>query len=177
MEIEILQTFAATRDEVAGPLLLTAKDAIEDRVLGSHCGSRRLPGQTIRVSRNLGLAISSSFFRTEQGGFRERAQDWRSGNRSPCDEQSFGKEHRIELTPREFDLLEYLARNHGRVVSSRNACFAMCGRRPQEPRRWTTSSTSIIARFAKGKLIIFLHYWGSRLDGYKTGNRVQSRPG
>ena len=95
-------------------LLLTAKDAIEDRVLGLDAGAddylvkpfafaelsarirallrrnRAEPESTLSIS---GLEVDMVKRTVVRGG------------------------HRIDLTVREFELLEYLARNHGRVVS------------------------------------------------------------
>jgi two-component system copper resistance phosphate regulon response regulator CusR len=111
--IEVLQTLR--KQGIKAPvLLLTAKDAIEDRVLGLDAGAddylvkpfafaelsarirallRRNKVETTSVLAIAGLEVDAV-----------RRSVLREG-------------HRIDLTAREFDLLEYLVRNHGRVVS------------------------------------------------------------
>lgn len=111
--IEILQ--ALRRQGIKLPvLLLTAKDAIEDRVLGLDSGADdylvkpfAFPelGARIRVLLRRNKADSEAALRI---GDLEI---------DPVRRTVARREHRIELTAREFELLEYLARNHSRVVS------------------------------------------------------------
>jgi len=111
--IEILQTLR--RQSIKLPvLLLTAKDAIEDRVLGLDSGAddylvkpfafAELSAR-VRVLLRRNKAEANSSLKI---GDLEIDPVRRTVTRGA---------HRIDLTAREFDLLEYLARNHDRVVS------------------------------------------------------------
>jgi two-component system copper resistance phosphate regulon response regulator CusR len=111
--IEVLSTLRRQGDRTP-VLLLTAKDAVEDRVLGLDSGAddylvkpfafEELAARIralLRRNRSESLGILTV-------GTLEIDPDRRTVNRSG---------QRIELTAREYELLEYLARNHDRVVS------------------------------------------------------------
>jgi two-component system, OmpR family, copper resistance phosphate regulon response regulator CusR len=111
--IEVLQTLRKQGSKTP-VLLLTAKDAIEDRVLGLDAGADdylvkpfAFAELTARIRALLRrnkpeVAVVLNIATLEIDPVR------RIVNREG---------HRIDLTVREFELLEYLARNHGRVVS------------------------------------------------------------
>jgi two-component system, OmpR family, copper resistance phosphate regulon response regulator CusR len=111
--IEVLSTLRRQGDRTP-VLLLTAKDAVEDRVLGLDSGAddylvkpfafEELAAR-IRalLRRNRSESLGSLTI-----GTLEIDPDRRTVSRSG---------QRIELTAREYELLEYLARNHDRVVS------------------------------------------------------------
>jgi DNA-binding response OmpR family regulator len=111
--IEVLSTLRRQGDRTP-VLLLTAKDAVEDRVLGLDSGAddylvkpfafEELAARIralLRRNRSESLGILTV-------GTLEIDPDRRMVSRSG---------QRIELTAREYELLEYLARNHDRVVS------------------------------------------------------------
>jgi DNA-binding response OmpR family regulator len=111
--LEVLKTLRA-RDRAVPVLILTARDTVQDRVAGLDTGAddylvkpfafpelaarirallRRGRAEPIARLRAADLELDSSTRRVTRGG-RE-----------------------LELTAREFELLEYLLRNSGRVVS------------------------------------------------------------
>ncbi len=95
-------------------LLLTAKDAIEDRVLGLDAGADDYlvkPFAFAELSARIRALLRRN--RTET----ESVLTIGHLDVDPVRRTVIRQGQRIELTAREFDLLEYLARNHGRVVS------------------------------------------------------------
>jgi two-component system copper resistance phosphate regulon response regulator CusR len=111
--IEVLRTLRK-RGTKTPVLLLTAKDAIEDRVLGLDSGADDYLVKPFAFAE-LSARIRALMRRNKVeplsvliiGGL-EVDPDRRAVTREGS---------RIDLTPREFDLIEYLARNQGRVVS------------------------------------------------------------
>jgi DNA-binding response OmpR family regulator len=111
--LEVLSTLRR-QDSTTPVLLLTARDSIEDRVLGLNAGAddylvkpfafEELSAR-IRalLRRNKPESVSSLTIGGVQVDTVKRAIT-RGGRR-------------IDLTAREFELFEYLARNYGRVVS------------------------------------------------------------
>jgi two-component system, OmpR family, copper resistance phosphate regulon response regulator CusR len=96
-------------------LLLTAKDAIEDRVLGLDAGADDYlvkPFAFAELSARLRALLRRNKPEATPGvmviGALEIDPIRRAVNREG---------RRIDLTAREFEVLEYLARNHDRVVS------------------------------------------------------------
>ena len=111
--IEILQTLR--RQGLKLPvLLLTAKDAIEDRVLGLDAGADDYLVKPFAFPE-LGARTRALLRRNKT----ESENALRIGDLEidPVRRTVVRQDHRIDLTTREFELLEYLARNHGRVVS------------------------------------------------------------
>ena len=111
--IEILQMLRRQRTK-APVLLLTAKDAIEDRVTGLDAGADdylvkpfAFPELGARVRALLRRNRTDSEIVLKIGDLEI----------DPVRRTAARAGHRIELTAREFDLLEYLARNSNRVVS------------------------------------------------------------
>ena len=111
--IEVLRTLRK-RGTKTPVLLLTAKDAIEDRVLGLDAGADDYLVKPFAFAE-LSARVRALLRRNKVeplsvliiGGL-EVDPDRRAVTREGS---------RIDLTPREFDLIEYLARNQGRVVS------------------------------------------------------------
>src|SRR5439155_26104458 len=111
--IEILKTLRA-RATKTPVLLLTARDAIEDRVLGLESGADDYLVKPFAFAELLA---------------RVRALLRRTGDtealRKKVGDLALDLENRrvlrgakeIALTPREFDLLAYLARHHGQTVT------------------------------------------------------------
>jgi DNA-binding response OmpR family regulator len=111
--IEILQTLR--RQGIKLPvLLLTAKDAIEDRVLGLDAGADDYLVKPFAFPE-LGARIRALLRRNKT----ESESLLKIGDLEidPVRRSVIREERRIELTAREFELLEYPARNHSRVVS------------------------------------------------------------
>ncbi len=111
--IEVLQTLRkqGSRTPV---LLLTAKDAIEDRVVGLDAGADDYlvkPFAFAELSARIRALLRRNKVEAE-GALKIGALEVDPVRRLVAREGQ-----RIDLTAREFDLLEYLVRNHGRVVS------------------------------------------------------------
>jgi len=111
--IEVLHTLRkqGSRTPV---LLLTAKDAIEDRVLGLDAGADDYvvkPFAFAELSARLRALLRRN--KPEPAGVLTIA----ALEIDPIRRIVTREDRRIDLTPREFELLVYLARNHGRVVS------------------------------------------------------------
>jgi len=95
-------------------LILTAKDAIEDRVAGLDCGADdylvkpfAFAELSARVRALLRRGKADSLLRFQVDDLEIDVAS-RSATRAG---------HPLDLTAREFDLLEYLARHNGQVVS------------------------------------------------------------
>ena len=111
--IEVLDTLRKHGNKTP-VLLLTAKDAIEDRVLGLDTGADDYLVKPFAFAE-LSARIRALLRRNQQEpsatvtiGQLEIAAMRRTVIREG---------QRIDLTVREFELLEYLARHHGRIVS------------------------------------------------------------
>jgi DNA-binding response OmpR family regulator len=111
--IEVLQTLRkqGARTPV---LLLTAKDAIEDRVLGLDAGADDYLVKPFAFAE-LSARIRALLRRNKAEAEGALAVDGLEVD--PVRRSVMRDGHRIDLTAREFDLLEYLVRNCGRVVS------------------------------------------------------------
>jgi DNA-binding response OmpR family regulator len=111
--IEVLQTLRKQGAKTP-VLLLTAKDAVEDRVLGLDAGADDYlvkPFAFVELSARIRALLRRNKAESE-------AVMTIAGLVVDPVKRSVTREgHRIELTTREFDLLEFLVRNHGRVVS------------------------------------------------------------
>jgi len=111
--IEVLQTLR--RQGARLPvLLLTAKDAIEDRVLGLDAGADDYLVKPFAFAE-LSARIRALLRRNKADS--DNALRVGDLEIDPVRRTVTRDGHRIELTTREFELLEYLARNHNRVVS------------------------------------------------------------
>jgi len=111
--IEVLSTMR--RQGARTPvLLLTAKDAIEDRVLGLDAGADDYLVKPFAFAE-LSARIRALLRRNQAKP--ATVLTVASLEIDPIKRTVSRDGHRIELTVHEFELLEYLARNHGRVVS------------------------------------------------------------
>ena len=111
--LEILQTLRQRRVETP-VLILTARDGVEDRVLGLDLGADdylvkpfALPELLARVRALLRRGRPSEVFRLKAADLEVDLVARRV----------FRGDRAIELTGREFDLLEYLLRHQGHLVS------------------------------------------------------------
>lgn len=112
--IEVLQTLRKHGSKTP-VLLLTAKDAIEDRVLGLDAGADDYlvkPFAFAELSARLRALVRRNKPEAATGALTIAALEI-----DPIKRIVNREGRRIDLTVREFELLEYLARNHGRVVS------------------------------------------------------------
>jgi two-component system, OmpR family, copper resistance phosphate regulon response regulator CusR len=109
--IEVLQTLRRQGSKTP-VLLLTAKDAIQDRVLGLDAGADDYlvkPFAFAELSARLRALLRRN--KAEPSGILIVSA------LHPVKRIVSREDRRIDLTAREFYLLEYLARNHDRVVS------------------------------------------------------------
>jgi len=111
--IEILKTLRARGTETP-VLLLTARDAIEDRVLGLDSGADdylmkpfAFAELLARVRALLRRAGDTETFRRQIGDLKLDIENRRVSRGS----------QEIAVTPREFELLAYLLRHHGQTVT------------------------------------------------------------
>jgi two-component system, OmpR family, copper resistance phosphate regulon response regulator CusR len=111
--LEILQTLRQRRIETP-VLILTARDGVDDRVLGLDLGADdylvkpfALPELLARIRALLRRGRPSGVFRLKVADLELDlvARRVNRGDRS------------VDLTAREFELLEYLLRHHGHLVS------------------------------------------------------------
>ena len=111
--VEVLQTLR--KQGMKTPvLLLTAKDTIEDRVLGLDAGADDYlvkPFAFAELSARIRALLRRNRTETVAVLTVGRLEV------DPVRRTVLREGQRIELTAREFELLEYLVRNHGRVVS------------------------------------------------------------
>jgi DNA-binding response OmpR family regulator len=111
--IEVLETLRKQRIRTR-VLLLTAKDAIEDLVLGLDAGADDYlvkPFAFAELSARTRALLRRNRTETEAVLTVGRLEV------DPVRRTVLREGQRMELTAREFELLEYLVRNHGRVVS------------------------------------------------------------
>ena len=111
--IEVLQTLRKQGSKTP-VLLLTAKDAIEDRVVGLDAGADDYlvkPFAFAELSARIRALLRRN--KVEAAGVLAIC----GLEVDPVRRSVLREGQRIELTAREFNLLEYLVRNHGRVVS------------------------------------------------------------
>ena len=111
--IEVLQTLRKQGAKTP-VLLLTARDAVEDRVLGLDAGADDYlvkPFAFAELSARVRALLRRNRAETESVLTIGRLEV------DPVRRTVIREGQRIELTAREFELLEYLVRNHGRVVS------------------------------------------------------------
>ena len=111
--IEVLQTLRKQGSQTP-VLLLTAKDTIEDRVLGLDAGADDYLVKPFAFAE-LSARIRALLRRNKA----EAASAIAIGGLEidPVRRSVLRQGRRIDLTVREFELLEYLVRNHGRIVS------------------------------------------------------------
>ena len=111
--IEVLQTLRRQGARVP-VLLLTAKDAVEDRVLGLDAGADDYLVKPFAFAE-LSARIRALLRRNK--GDLENVLKVRDLEIDLVRRSVIRGHQRVELTAREFELLEYLVLNHGRVVT------------------------------------------------------------
>ncbi|OWA33282.1 DNA-binding response regulator [Saccharibacillus sp. O16] len=120
--IEVLRRIRST-DLLTPVILLTAKDSVEDKVSGLDLGASDYVTKPFQIEELLARIRSALRARaavgqrgTESGSHEETlaAGDLRLNEQT---REVYRGERRIDLTPREFDLLVYLLRNQRQVLS------------------------------------------------------------
>jgi len=139
--LEILQTLRQRRVETP-VLILTARDGVDDRVLGLDLGADdylvkpfALPELLARVRALLRRGRPSEVFRLKAADL-ELDLVARRANRS---------DRLLDLTAREFELLEYLLRHQGHLVSREMLAREVW----REPRRATPLDNVIDVQIAR----------------------------
>jgi two-component system copper resistance phosphate regulon response regulator CusR len=94
-------------------LILTARDAVSDRVLGLDSGADDYLVKPFAFSE---LAARIRAITRREGGLREPVIDTRGLELDPNTNRAKREGQDIHLTPKEFALVYYLARNEGRAV-------------------------------------------------------------
>ena len=139
--LEILQTLRQRRIE-APVLILTARDGVDDRVLGLDLGADdylvkpfALPELLARIRALLRRGRSSDVFRLKVGDLELDLVARRV----------LRADRPIDLTAREFELLEYLLRHQGHLVSREMLARDVW----KEPRRATPLDNVIDVQMAR----------------------------
>ena len=139
--LEILQTLRQRRIE-APVLILTARDGVDDRVLGLDLGADdylvkpfALPELLARIRALLRRGRSSEVFRLKVGDLELDLVARRV----------LRADRPIDLTAREFELLEYLLRHQGHLVSREMLARDVW----KEPRRATPLDNVIDVQMAR----------------------------
>ena len=94
--------------------MLTARDAVEDRIAGLDTGRGRLPGQALRPRRTAGAGARPAAARPCR-----RLPVLRVGDLTldPATRRVAGRGREIILSAKEYALLEYLMRHAGQTVA------------------------------------------------------------
>ena len=114
-DMDGLQVLDKIRNRKVGPpvLILSARGGPRRPRQGPRAGRRRLPGEAVCVRRTAGACAGAAAARPadagEVAGGRPRAR-----LHPP---QSDARPETIDLAPKEFGILEYMMRNHGRPLS------------------------------------------------------------
>ena len=139
--LDILQTLRQRRIETP-VLILTARDGVDDRVLGLDLGADdylikpfALPELLARIRALLRRGRAADVFRLKVADL-ELDLVGRRVNRG---------DRLVELTAREFELLEYLVRHHGHLVSREMLARDVW----KEPRRATPLDNVIDVQMAR----------------------------
>ena len=139
--LEILQTLRQRRID-APVLILTARDGVDDRVLGLDLGADdylvkpfALPELLARIRALLRRGRPSEVFRLKVGDLEL----------DPVARRVARADRPIDLTAREFELLEYLLRHQGHLVSREMLARDVW----KEPRRATPLDNVIDVQMAR----------------------------
>ncbi|NGZ77587.1 response regulator transcription factor [Saccharibacillus alkalitolerans] len=121
--IEVLRRIRAA-DPLTPVILLTAKDSVEDKVSGLDLGATDYVTKPFQIEELLARIRSALRARAAVAARREEIgappEAMLTAGNLRLNEQTrevYRGERRIELTPREFDLLVYLLRNQRQVLS------------------------------------------------------------
>ena len=112
-------------------LMLTARDAVEDRVAGLDSGRRRLPGQAVRVRRAARAAARAGAAGRAASG--PRVLEVGDLRLDPATRGCGAATTPIELSAKEFALLETFMRRPGRGALAPPSARARVGLRLREP--------------------------------------------
>ncbi len=96
-------------------IILTARDAVDDKIRGLDLGRRRLPHQALRVRGTPGPGARPAAARPATG--HPPVLKVADLTLDPAARRVTRADQRIELTAKEYALLEYLMRHHGRVLT------------------------------------------------------------
>jgi|SRR5438445_225853 len=111
--LEVLATMRS-RDRRIPVLIVTARDSVEDRVIGLDAGADDYLVKPFAFAELLARIRALSRRGRSDAPVRLKVSDLEVD--APTRRVSRGG-RTLDLTAREFELLEYLVRNHGRVVS------------------------------------------------------------
>ncbi|OWR30189.1 DNA-binding response regulator [Saccharibacillus sp. O23] len=120
--IEVLRRIRAA-DSLTPVILLTAKDSVEDKVSGLDLGASDYVTKPFQIEELLARIRSALRARAAAGPERSESGDSEqtlAAGDLRLNEQTrevYRGERRIDLTPREFDLLVFLLRNQRQVLS------------------------------------------------------------
>jgi len=120
--IEVLRRIRSA-DSLTPVILLTAKDSVEDKVSGLDLGASDYVTKPFQIEELLARIRSALRASAAAGSGREgsaQPEESLTAGSLRLNEQTrevFRGERRIELTPREFDLLVFLLRNQRQVLS------------------------------------------------------------
>ncbi len=109
-------------------ILLTAKGEESDRLLGFELGADDYVVKPFSVKELL-LRIRTILARTAQAASSEEVVQWAQIKLYPNQHQVTLEDRNIELTATEFNLLAYLMRNDGRVLTRENLLESVWGYR------------------------------------------------
>ena len=120
-------------------LMLTARDAVEDRVAGLDSGRRRLPGQAVRVRR---AARAAARARPPRAGRAARpCSRPATCALDPAARRVWRGDTEIELSAKEFALLETFMRRPGEVLTA-SSCSSTRGTTTTRTARTSSTCTS-----------------------------------
>ena len=112
--LEICRKLRAQGSQVP-VLLLTARDAVEDRVAGLDSGADDYLVKPFALQEL--LARVRALLRRREGASRDPVLRAGSVSLDPRNREVLSREHSVVLTNKEYQLLEYLMRHPGQVLS------------------------------------------------------------
>ncbi|MUG67575.1 response regulator [Paenibacillus campinasensis] len=127
--IEVLRRIRAA-DPSTAVLLLTAKSSVEDKVSGLDLGANDYITKPFQIEELLARIRAALRLRAAAPARHEEPGAWLVAADLRLNEQTrevMRGEQRIELTPREFDLLVYLLKNKRQVLNREQILTAVWG--------------------------------------------------
>lgn len=114
--MEVLRRIRATDEEIV-VIMLTARDTVYDKVNGLDLGANDYMTKPFEIEELLARVRSSLRFKTKQTS-DQSAEIHLSGDIAihTGPREVYDEEVRVELTPKEYDLLLYLAKNKNRAL-------------------------------------------------------------